>query len=492
MTESDEEASRATLSMKKGFFSDVLKLVSSATIAQALSILLSPILSRLFSPEAFGTAEVFASILSVISVMVCLSYELAIMLPEKDEDASNLLVGSLIFVGVFTVLTALSVLLLKSLIPRWLGAPDLEPLLWLLPIGVLTNGVHIALRYWNTRRKRFGFLSGVQIASSVSKRALQVGAGGLGYVGPGSLVGSNVFGFLLPAFGLGYKTWQCDKHALLRVNRRSIARLLRRYRKFPLVNSWSRLFSSLSLNIPALLLSTFFTQEVVGLYSLGRRVILLPMTLIANAIQQVFFQRVSVEKSRQGTTHTTVKSVFQSLLLIGLGPLAGISVIAPELFGFVFGKEWVEAGLYMRWMTPWMLLRLISSPISNLISVLERQEVGLYFQVSKLLLTGTALTVGGAVIGEAKVAIALFGMAAALRQGALLLWLLRASNVDLLHSLWQEKSLILLTIAYIGVFLGLQGMLDLSLVSTLILVGVYETLYLLIGYKRFAFSLTVE
>lgn len=40
---------------KSSFAGDVLKLVSGTTIAQAIGVLATPLLTRLYAPEAFGT-----------------------------------------------------------------------------------------------------------------------------------------------------------------------------------------------------------------------------------------------------------------------------------------------------------------------------------------------------------------------------------------------------------------------------------------------------
>ena len=93
MTESKDTAGQTTLVSDKGgssFAIDVLKLVSGTALAQALSLLVAPILSRLYSPNAFGTAALFASLVSIVGVIVCFRYEQAIMLPKRDEEAANL------------------------------------------------------------------------------------------------------------------------------------------------------------------------------------------------------------------------------------------------------------------------------------------------------------------------------------------------------------------------------------------------------------------
>lgn len=73
------------------FASDVLKLVGGTAIAQDLSVLSSPLLTRLYGPEAFGIIAIFTAITGIISVMACLRYEQAIMLPKRDEEAANFL-----------------------------------------------------------------------------------------------------------------------------------------------------------------------------------------------------------------------------------------------------------------------------------------------------------------------------------------------------------------------------------------------------------------
>ena len=76
-------------SSKSHFSRDILTLVTGTTIAQIITILASPVITRLYGPEAFGLLAIFTSITSIISVIICLRYEPAIMLPKSDEEAAN-------------------------------------------------------------------------------------------------------------------------------------------------------------------------------------------------------------------------------------------------------------------------------------------------------------------------------------------------------------------------------------------------------------------
>jgi len=481
VTESEAVAGHTTpvpSKEKSSFAADVLKLASGATIAQALGVLLSPVLSRLFSPEAFGTAAVFTSITTVIGVVVCLRYELAIMLPEKDEDAVSLLVGSLFFVGMFTVLTTLGVVLLHEPICRWLKAPELEPFLWLVPISVFLSGVALALRYWNTRLKRFGLLSGLRVAASVSASSVRLGTGFLGYVGSGSLIASSVLSQVVSAVGLGWEAWRGDRSCLSQTSWGHIGRELKRYHKFPLVNTWSGLLNTVSLQIPTMLLSAFFSQTVVGYYSLGTRVIQLPMVLIGGAIGQVFFQRAS-QALNEGNLGMVVQSTYKRLVSLGLFPLLVLGLIGQEVFVVVLGPQWAEAGVYAQIISLWRFFVFVGSPMSILFSVLERQEIGLVFNIILFISRILSLTIGGR-LGNARLALALYAGSGLVMWVVLLLWLFRMSGASMRRSvLYMGRCLVYAAPVLLFLFAAkwwwqwsAYGILALAGIGTLVYYGV--------------------
>jgi O-antigen/teichoic acid export membrane protein len=68
--------------------------MTGTTIAQAIPIAISPILTRLYSPDDFGIFALYMSITSITGVVSTGRYELAVMLPKKDEDAMNIAVLS--------------------------------------------------------------------------------------------------------------------------------------------------------------------------------------------------------------------------------------------------------------------------------------------------------------------------------------------------------------------------------------------------------------
>jgi O-antigen/teichoic acid export membrane protein len=358
-------------------------------------VLLSPALSRLFGPETFGLAAVFMSILNLTSLIACLRYELAIVLPSRDEDGGMLLLISLSFAALVASLTLLGVLFLSEQICEWVGAPELEPLLWMLPVGVLANGAYSALRYWNTRKKRFGLLSVAMGVSSGVEGVLQLGAGLLGYVGAGIFIAATVAKRVVSTAILVGRTWCNNKsHTLIEARWKRASMLVQRYRKFPLVSSWTAILASLSSQAPTLLLSSLYSQEIVGYYSLATRVAQLPLILVGRAVSQVFLQRASEKRASGEGINTIMETTFKHLVSVGVLFSLVLVLIGPDIFQFVFGARWTEAGAYARILGLSLLFR-FAIDTTPLFTVLERQAAGLLFIVVLSLGRFGALLIGG-------------------------------------------------------------------------------------------------
>jgi O-antigen/teichoic acid export membrane protein len=431
MSESEETTEQTAPVPARGgssFANDVLKLAGGTAFAQTLSILVAPILSRLYAPDAFGTAAIFASIISIVGVVSCLRYELAIMLPASDRKAANLMVVSSMSVVFISGLSLILVLFLRAPILRLLNAPELGPYLWLAPIAVFLHGMLLVLNYWNSRTKHFGRLSGAPVLRSVTTNGLQVGLGAAGHAQVGSLIGSRIVGSALVTTLLGAQTWR-EVGPLVRqsVSRRALRAGVRRYRKFPQYGTSSALLNSISWQLPTFLLSFFFSSTIVGFYALGTRVLRLPMGVIGQAIGRVFFQRAA-EAKQKGSLPAVVESSFRRLVALGMFPLLLLTIIGRDLFVVVFGERWAEAGVYTQILSIWTFFWFISSPLSTLYSVLERQEFGLALNALIFATRFISLGIGG-LQGNARLALLLFGISGALIYGYLSLTIMAAAGV---------------------------------------------------------------
>lgn len=420
-------------SRSSSFATDVLKLVTGTTFAQIIAILASPLLTRLYGPEAFGFLALFTSITSIIGVIACMRYEMAIMLPKTDEEAANLLGLCLLCVAVVSGLTVPALYFGGDALLSLLKAPGLAPYLILVPVFVFISGVFLALNYWNSRTKHFGRLSVARITSSLATTGTQLGAGFAGYATGGSLIGANLVGVSVSTGVLGGQIWR-DDHRLLcgSISWRGMVDGLKRYKKFPLIDSSSALMNTASWQLPAFLLAAFFSPVVVGFYALGFRMLQFPMSLIGSSIAQVFFQRASEARS-DGTLPFLVENVFRLVVMIGIFPILAVTIIGPELFAVIFGDVWAEAGLYAQVLSIWAFVWFISSPLSTIWIVLEKQAFGIRVTTLNFLTRIISLVLGG-ITGSPVVALLLFAFSGILIYGYLNVKMLLFSGVQLINA----------------------------------------------------------
>ena len=74
------------------FFNNVLK-ISTSTIISALVVAIAlPIITKIFSASILGKYQLLISIINIFGVISCFKYEMAIVLPERDKIASNVLI----------------------------------------------------------------------------------------------------------------------------------------------------------------------------------------------------------------------------------------------------------------------------------------------------------------------------------------------------------------------------------------------------------------
>lgn len=413
---------------RRGFSSDVLKLVTGTTFAQVLVILASPVLTRLFSPADFGLLAIFTSITKVLGVVACLRYEFAIMLPDEEKDAVNLLALCIAIVTGISLLCLPLFIIFEPAIVRALNAPDLAGHLWLISPFVFVSGLCVALNYWNSRSRQYGRLSVARIVSAVATTGGQVGAGFGGIATGGALIGANALGQGVATGILAAQILRDDHRRLTRhVSVHRMRAVLVRYKKFPLYESWSGLLNVSSWQLPSLLLPIYFSPAQAGYYALAFRLIMLPMDLVGSAIQQVFFQRASDAK-RDGQLAGLTESVFTVLLRIGLFPMLTISLIGEELFALVFGSAWGEAGIYTQLLAVWAVLWFISSPLSTIYMIQENQGFGLRINIVNFVSRLAALVAGG-MLGSARLAILFFAISGIGVYGYLCVRLLMFSGI---------------------------------------------------------------
>jgi O-antigen/teichoic acid export membrane protein len=403
------------------FANNVSILVGGAGIGQGIIIIASPVLTRLYAPEDFGVLAVYSSLLGILSVISSLRYQVAIPLPNSDQDALNLVALCSMIVSIIAILVLIIIIPFSDDISKFLNTPQLSNYLWLLPIGLFLSGIYQVVYYWAVRGKYFIKIAKTRINQSVTLIIIQL----LGFqFGSLALILGQTFG---QGMGSVYLAKEFISHTKLKqIKLIDLKRTLIQYRRFPLLSSWASLLNACALQFPYLIFAFLFGANTAGIYALAHRVLSLPMSMVGTAVGNVFFSN-AIEANLQNRLDIVVREVFQKLSQIAMPPLIVLIIAGPEIFTIVFGSQWYQAGNFARWMAPWIYIAFVTSPLSHTLIILESQGIELFFQLF-LFITRICSIVIGFFFYNITMTIAFISISSFICYFILLLWILFASK----------------------------------------------------------------
>lgn len=369
----------------KGEFNrNVLTLLTGTTIAQAIPIAISPILTRLYSPEDFGVLALFVAITAILASIANGRYELAIVLPKTDKEALSIMVLSLVISTMLSVLLLISIFVFYNPIVSLVNNEELAKWLYFIPIVVFLSGLYNSLNYYNTRKKAYANIAKTSVTRSVGLSVVQITLGLL-KKGAGGLIAGQIVSQAL-ANGRLVTTVVKDKAELQSVNKTSVLNAAKRYNNFPKFSMPAVLMNTLANNILNFFLPIMFSVATLGQYALVNRVLGAPSSIIGSSFGQVYFQQANRERSATGQAIKTFKSTLKKLIIVAVLPFTILFLFGEEIIVFIFGSEWIIAGQLISILAPYFLVRFISSPLSTTTSVFEKNQYALAIQMTYLIL----------------------------------------------------------------------------------------------------------
>ena len=365
---------------KSEFSRNVLTLMTGTTIAQAIPIAISPILTRIYTPADFGVFALYMAIVSIVSIVATGRYELAIILPKKDEDAFNIvMLSTLISLGM-SFIAFLICFVFNEQISAYFKNSEVSSWLYLIPIAILFSGLYQSLNYWNNRKKNYKELALNRVTYSASSGLLNIGMGMLKF-GSNGLIYS---GLVARAFVIALfvkKTIQEDKEKFYKLNRIKMLAIAKRYKQFPKFDVLASLINVSSNQLIPIFFNLFFSASVAGYYYMTQRILALPITLISSSISDVFRQEASSEYKKYANAKMIYISTFKKLLFLSLVPFIVLYIYAIDIFVIVFGESWYIAGEYVQILLPMFFIKFISSPLSFMLYIVEKQVINIYMQL---------------------------------------------------------------------------------------------------------------
>lgn len=361
------------------FAKNVSVLATGTFIVQTISVLLSPVLSRLYSPEDYGLLAIFTSIISVLTVMGSFRYELAVLIPKINYEAALLLKLSVYITIFISVLVFLVTVFFNENISGLSENESFSFWLWFIAPVFLSAGIVQAFTYWFNRVKNYKIISAVRIFQSVVNSSVSLILGFLKYHTWGlitALILSNIASLIFLLRKSGSKLKSCT------FNFSGLKTVSEKYKEFPMLSLPGALLDTLSINSVIFLLGFFFTESITGSYSFSYKILTLPSILIGASIGQVLFQKISETYSKKEVILPVILKTWKILFLSGLIPLIIIFLFGENLFSFVFGDKWSDAGKISEYLCLLTFFMLISSPTSSAMIVLRKQKFLLWTSIA--------------------------------------------------------------------------------------------------------------
>lgn len=178
------------------FRANVIAMLSGTAAAQAIPLALSPVLTRLYSPEAIGLQTLFMGWTAALGVAATCRYDLAVVLPDSDDEADSIAAMTMAIATVVLLVLAAVVALAGSDLARVSGYGTHTAWLWLLVPMVLGTTLTLLGTSYASRGRSFTRIAKAAVVNQAGYAIIAVAIGLLGAHAEG-LVWAKIGGQLL-------------------------------------------------------------------------------------------------------------------------------------------------------------------------------------------------------------------------------------------------------------------------------------------------------
>lgn len=375
------------------FIKNSVILTIGTVIAQGVPVLFSPVLSRMFPPEQFGLLAILTSITVILSTISTGKYESAILIAPSKKEAASLVFIALLLSAFFSLFVILLLLLFSPSILALLKQPSLGGWIFIAPFTSFFISIYLSYNEWCVRNSYFKNLSFNKITNT-SSIALSSIILGFSKVISGGLVIGDVIGRFFSAGACVFHAAKTDYTTFKEVSFTNIKAMAKRYLSFPKFIMPAQLLNVVGGQMPVLLIGSYFGSKELGYFVMVNMVLGVPISVISNAIRDVFRQRASEDYQKHNSCLYIYKKTVTSISIISVVIFSLLFFISPWLFPFVFGKTWEMSGQYAQILVPLVALGFIVESVSGMFFVAEKTKLLFIWQVLYFLFITLSLSIG--------------------------------------------------------------------------------------------------
>lgn len=352
----------------------VTHLTAAAGASQVVLLLSQIVLAGLYPAQDFGRFYVATAVGALAAIVATGRYEMAIPLAADDAEAGALARWCLAASSVVSAVLALGLAIAIGVagvdaLPGGLGTAA-----WLVPAITWSVAIFTTLRMLQGRRARFASLALSNVTATLAQAFAQLGAGVAGFTHAG-LTGGYVIGRLAGTAQMARDSW-----SVLALRGTPMRAVVRRWRRFPLFNTWPALIGGISASAVAPIVAAMYGIGFAGWYGYAAYVLAAPAALLGQAVSSVFFPTMA-RLDREGTpARGTIERMATALTLVSIPVFGAVVLLGPELFALLPTGSWRPAGVVAALLAPWLAASFVSSPMSSYATV--RDQLGRLLVIS--------------------------------------------------------------------------------------------------------------
>ena len=366
------------------FLKNILFVASGNSFGKFLAIIVTPILTRIYSPENFGVLNLFITSVTILGVFSTFRYATAIPIERDNLFSKNLIYLCLLILLLITFSSATIILFFGSDILYLLNATELNKFLWLFPIAILGKGFYEIFLNWSIKEKYFTVLTKSKIYQNINSSLSKLLLGYLGYLNFGLIFGhllQEISGSLI----IFRKYISKNKNLFSDFDFKAIKINVLKYKKFPLFQTWSQLILTFNSNLIVFFILTIYGKATLGFYALAISITSIPINIIGQSVSQVYYGEISsIGTQSMNKIRLLTNSILKKMLMIIVIPLLVIFFYGETIFGFIFGNEWYISGAFASFLVPLIFSKFLVAPIASIFNFLQKQSIQFYLNIAKL------------------------------------------------------------------------------------------------------------
>lgn len=377
------------------FIKSVLTLSLGVVISQAVSLLSTPILSRIYNPANYGDYALLLSDANIISVIVCLGLMTAIMIPKDEEESKGLcrMISKAIFL--ITTLLYIVALVISPFYKFFSVGLDYKVACTYLWAYVVLSNISSVLYCYVNRQCLYKVLLWNPVIGTTSRAIISIGLGLISPLLIFFLLGAVISVLLVIVHMLRY----ANPYKGVLPTEYNSKSLLIKYKRFPQFQLPANFIDMVSQQLPVQFIKAFFGSVVLGSYSMCLSILGIPTGFLAAPVNRVYFQEATSRYNAGKDIGEFSYKILEKNIKLAIIPILALVIFGEWIF-MILGKDWRMAGSFASILGVYQLVLFCSSCLSGDYVIIGKQRINLLFASVKIVVNILTFVLGYKLFGN--------------------------------------------------------------------------------------------